>query len=296
MARQRGFHVVVASDGSPDARAAVRLALEFPWPEGTVAHGVVGRSRPAAGLEWRPSIRTAIAEGLRRVAEATRRTLARRWPDARVVVVDRPPVEAILEHARAVGAGTIVVGRRGHGGVERLLLGSVSRGLVRRATCPVLVAKGRPRRVRRFLLGLDGSRGARRAVTYVAGLTPPRSGLVTLLAVVEPVRLASTALMPTAVRVTLGDEIARLNTERLAPARREVERAAAELKRAGWSVRGMVRFGRPLEELLITVGSAAAECLVLGARGAETGVERLLLGSVAGGALSRSPVPVLIVR
>jgi nucleotide-binding universal stress UspA family protein len=51
--------------------------------------------------------------------------------------------------------------------------------------------------------------------------------------------------------------------------------------------------GRPLEELL--AASRDADILVVGARGIGT-VERLLLGSVAEGALTHAPVPVLVVR
>jgi len=82
---------------------------------------------------------------------------------------------------------------------------------------------------------------------------------------------------------------------RVRVARREVEAAAARLRRAGWRARGIVRVGVPLPELLRIVRRERAGILALGARGAG-GVARLLLGSVAEGALKRSPVPVLVVR
>jgi nucleotide-binding universal stress UspA family protein len=55
-----------------------------------------------------------------------------------------------------------------------------------------------------------------------------------------------------------------------------------------------VRRGAPLPELLAAVATARADVLVVGARGA-SGVERLLLGSVAEGALARARLPVLVV-
>jgi len=48
-------------------------------------------------------------------------------------------------------------------------------------------------------------------------------------------------------------------------------------------------------ELLEAITRTSADVVVLGARAAG-GVERALLGSVADGALNRSPVPVLVVR
>jgi nucleotide-binding universal stress UspA family protein len=203
------------------------------------------------------------------------------------------PVPGILAQARKLRARVIVLGSRGLGAVGRLLLGSVSRAVVRRAPCSMLVVRGSARAPRRFLIGLDGSPNARRAVTFVAGFARPRGGEVRLLRVVEPVRLPSTGLLPSRIRGAVADEAARHERERVAAARRHVEPAGARLAQAGWRVRVEVRIGRPLEELLAATSSA--DVLVVGARGVG-GVERLLLGSVAEGVITRSPVPVLAVR
>ena len=52
----------------------------------------------------------------------------------------RPDVE-ILALAEETGAGMVVVGSRGLGGVKRALMGSVSDSVVRHAHCPVLVVR-----------------------------------------------------------------------------------------------------------------------------------------------------------
>jgi nucleotide-binding universal stress UspA family protein len=52
--------------------------------------------------------------------------------------------------------------------------------------------------------------------------------------------------------------------------------------------------GAPLSVLLDAVEGLRADVLVVGARGV-TGLTHMLLGSVAEGALNRSPVPILIV-
>jgi mono/diheme cytochrome c family protein len=56
----------------------------------------------------------------------------------------------------------------------------------------------------------------------------------------------------------------------------------------------VVTAGAPLRELLRRVAKCRAGLLVVGARGA-SGRDRVLLGSVANGALNRGPVPVIIV-
>jgi nucleotide-binding universal stress UspA family protein len=56
----------------------------------------------------------------------------------------RPDAE-ITAVAEEIGAGLIVVGSRGLGGLRRAMLGSVSDSVVRHAHCPVLVVrKGEP--------------------------------------------------------------------------------------------------------------------------------------------------------
>jgi nucleotide-binding universal stress UspA family protein len=289
---QRRFPVLVATDGSPAARAAVEAAIVFPWPRGSTGHGLVARHTPVL-TDATPAVWEALLEVGRAEAHRAEQRLRRRWPDADVLVTDAPPVPGILTRARRLRARAIVLGSRGLGAVGRLLLGSVSRTVVRKAPCAVLVVRGSARAPRRFLIGVDGSPHARNAVAFVAGLTPPRGGQARLLSVVEPVRLPSTGLMPARVRAMVESEAASLEREHVDKARRQLEAAQARLTRAGWRVKTEIRTGRPLEELV--AAATDADVLVIGARGVGA-VERLVLGSVAEGAVSRAPVPVLVVR
>jgi nucleotide-binding universal stress UspA family protein len=49
--------------------------------------------------------------------------------------------QAIIQLAEEIGAGLIVMGSRGLGGVRRALIGSVSDSVVRHAHCPVLIVR-----------------------------------------------------------------------------------------------------------------------------------------------------------
>lgn len=51
------------------------------------------------------------------------------------------PADVILEEARKVGAGLVVVGTGGKNAVERFVLGSVSDKVAHRAPCDVLVVR-----------------------------------------------------------------------------------------------------------------------------------------------------------
>ena len=54
------------------------------------------------------------------------------------------PDAEIVDLAEGLGAGLIVIGSRGLGGVRRALVGSVSDSVVRHAHCPVLVTRHMP--------------------------------------------------------------------------------------------------------------------------------------------------------
>ena len=73
--------------------------------------------------------------------------------------MDKSPAEGVLGEAERFRADLIVVGWRGYGAVRRLLMGSVSRGVVRGASAPSLSSDD-SRRVRRIAIGFDASPNA----------------------------------------------------------------------------------------------------------------------------------------
>jgi nucleotide-binding universal stress UspA family protein len=76
------------------------------------------------------------AESAERLADVAGR-LGLPDSERRVVVGDAG--HAICDIASETGASVVVIGSRGHGGLKRAVLGSVSDHVVRHAPCPVLV-------------------------------------------------------------------------------------------------------------------------------------------------------------
>ena len=298
--RSAGITILLTTDGSRQAHAALELAAVFPWGKTARAHLVLARGGIPLGL-WRPDVWVAGISGapdraVERELSRARRLVRRRWPEVTASAVDRPPIEAISEEARRRRVGVIVVGSRGFGFARRLMLGSVSRGVVRRATCPVLVVKGPRRRVKRLILATDGSPNASRALGFLlTRLDAPAGGRIKVMRVVEPVIPRTPALLPAPVRRAVLASAASWNAKQARQARLDVMRAAALLKRAGWRARGIVREGLPFDRLLQEAVASRSDVLVVGARGTG-GLARLLLGSVADGILDRSRVPVLPVK
>ena len=102
------------------------------------------------------------------------------------------------------------------------------------------------------------------------------------------------ALMPPSIQQRLSAELAQMERARQRTAHRHMDAASRTLAKAGWRVETELRFGVPVAELLRAADAARADLIVLGARGT-SGLERMLLGSVAEGMLKRASAPVLLV-
>jgi len=60
---------------------------------------------------------------------------------AQAHLVEGGVAQEIVGLAEEIGAGLIVIGSRGRGGIRRTLMGSVSDSVVRHAHCPVMVVR-----------------------------------------------------------------------------------------------------------------------------------------------------------
>lgn len=125
--------VVVGVDGSDASQKAIAFAAEEASLRGVPLIAVYAWMPPLTpGLEYLWS--EELVESQRSAAEEAiaigTAGLASRYPDLVVErkIVQAPPVAALLQAAE--DADTIVVGSRGRGGIQRLLLGSVSHGVL----------------------------------------------------------------------------------------------------------------------------------------------------------------------
>jgi nucleotide-binding universal stress UspA family protein len=92
-------------------------------------------------------IRDAVAEKFRHEhssIQALANRLRAEGLDATALLVQGPTVETIAKEAAKLDADMIIAGSHGKGSVQRLLLGSVSEGLLRHAHCPILIIPTNP--------------------------------------------------------------------------------------------------------------------------------------------------------
>jgi nucleotide-binding universal stress UspA family protein len=288
------MRVLLATDGSEDARAAGAWLSQFPLPTGSDLRVVSVVNVPVPVLDVPPvqEFQKSLMAEAQRAADAARAALAPRFRTAEAQVGEGDARDVILRAAEQWPADLVVVGARGLGAVAGALLGSVSIGVARHAHCSVLVVKGATARVRGALVAIDGSAHSEAAAAFLARLPLDPAFLVRLLAVVEKPRYPATT--PALAAGMVRQAIEQIVKERRATLEQALARAAAPFTGVK-TVERQVGLGRPVDEIVEATARPDVDFVVLGARGLGA-LERFLLGSVSEGVLRHADRPVLIVK
>ena len=298
------MRILIATDGSPSAGLAVELVASLRWPAGSAfrIESVVPRGANLA-MTWSPE-RPDVAELDRyrdpvvrshavALADAERE-LGAAQPGARIdrFLLRGRAASLIVEEARDFAADLIVVGHRGRGTIETMLLGSVSAEVVDHAPCAVLVARSAEHAS--VVFADDGSPSAHVAASVLEQLPLPRGTPITVLTVTDESFPYETAVSP-----ALYSEAMTLYEQSKEDVNREASAVAAaavaRLDEAGFRAQAIARSGDPAQEIVAYAKEQRTGLLVLGTRG-HTGLRRLMLGSVARNVLLHAPCSVLVVR
>ena len=145
--------------------------------------------------------------------------------------------------------------------------------------------KKAPEQINRILVPTDFSPYSRHAASYACMLAQQFCAEITLMHVIEPPVLS--------VSDTSHVLEYRRALERIAE--RRLQGLCAEMRKKGFRVRPYVVIGRPYHEILKQAKQISANLIVMGTHG-RTGMEHLLLGSVAEKIVRLSQCPVLTVR
>ena len=137
--------VLVPYDGSPPSNKALEYAFEtFPEASVTALHVVqVPESHVAIleGPELRPPLTEKAREHATEILEEATRLATAHDRELDTEMVTGKPERRIVDYATEIGHDTIVIGSHGRTGVSRILLGTVSEDVVRRAPMPVVVVR-----------------------------------------------------------------------------------------------------------------------------------------------------------
>jgi nucleotide-binding universal stress UspA family protein len=196
--------------------------------------------------------------------------------------------DSILSAARRQHADLIVMGTHGRRGMDRLLMGSTTENVLRKASCPVLAVRKpahdfvnpdqveEPVRLQKVQLCTDFSDCAEAAKNYALSLAQEYNAELTLLHVVEGLPEQRSEVL---LRVT------RQKLEDLVP------------KDAGnWcNIKTVVRFGKSYEEIIQHAVEQQVDLAILGVRGRNL-LDLAIFGSTTQRVLQLGPCPVLAVH
>ena len=143
--------ILLATDGSKQAELAARTAVDIAATTNSELHMVTVARHEHAHVYDLPEEPGDVQKSLYEAIERKARELL----DEQVKKIEQTggtipqevhllrgyPDREIVHLADEIGAGLIVMGNRGKGGVRKALMGSVSNSVVRYAHCPVLIVR-----------------------------------------------------------------------------------------------------------------------------------------------------------
>src|ERR671910_2920983 len=298
--------VLLATDGSREAELAARTAADLSQKTGSELHvvhafGIVPVGPPvypeATDLQS-VEYEAETEEGQRISEQRAREVLQEEVEKVRSAggavagehLIEGRVAPGIVGLAEEIGAGLVVVGSRGRGGIRRALMGSVSDSVVRHAHCPVLVVRdGESERdllPGRILLAVDGSEEASTAARTAVALAERTGSELHVVHVGEVKPVSHPEWRGYLARYE------KLQEE----ARRLLEGQVDEITSAGGTVsRAHLRMGRPDEEIVVLGEEIGAGLIATGSRGMG-GMRRALMGSASDSVVRHAHCPVLVVR
>jgi nucleotide-binding universal stress UspA family protein len=185
----------------------------------------------------------------------------------------------------------VVVGTRGHSAIQKLILGSTAKRLVRKCPTSVWVAKQQPKPPACIVAAVDMSQVSRRAFREAVWVAQRSGASLHVLHAVEatgiPAELLDTELAGRAshsLRQTIEAEV-----------KQAFEKFVEETSHDGITLESHLRWGSPAHETLALADRLKADLIVMGTVG-RTGVQGLLLGNTAESVLVHSNCDVLTVK
>lgn len=283
--------ILLATDGSDHTRRAAAYVRTLADRFGAEVHvlavadiGSVSVAFDAGGVEQE------VIERLRRQSEEWAAETGELVDAAETAVRSGRPRKEILDYAAEHDVGLLAMGTHGRTGIRRYVIGSVTEHVLRRAEAPVLTARAdgdaEDGEITRVLLPTDGSDASAAAVDHAVAVADACGAAIRVLSVVDTRALAAQSeLAPSDIVVESLEE----------RSEHAVNEVAERCEGAGLSVETAIARGAPSQAICEDAAESNADLVVMGTRG-RSGLDRVLLGSVAERTVRQSPVPVMAVR
>lgn len=277
--------ILVGVDGSTESIAALNSAAAIARDRGCALHAVLVmqplptyRLNPERNGHDLDSLRMSLRESeLNDIMQMLEPLL--NWSHE---VIVGSPARDLAQIAQERGAELVVVGRRRHGSVDRLLGGETTLQVMRMSSIPVLAVESDLERPHAVIAAIDFSESSLAAANCAMKMVAEPGTL--FLVLVEP----PLEMLPKGF--TYPDD-----NEGDTDSRQRLIRFASSIdRRADVLVEPVVINGRPVHALVEFAESVGAELIVAGSHG-HSRLDRLLLGSVSSGLTRNSSTAVLVV-
>jgi nucleotide-binding universal stress UspA family protein len=292
--------ILLATDGSEQADLALKTAVALAEITDSELHVVLVEELPYAYDA--PAVRSPASGIFQEEHERARKRLDGELEKARSAggeVTEAhlrvgTAAREIVALAEEIGAGLIVMGSRGLGGIRRALTGTVSDSVVRNAHCPVVVVRGEPVVFpTTILLATDGSEEANLASSTAAGLAKSTDSELHILYVGG---MPSVLYEPPGTVALDPDLQSRMEVEAEEAARTKLEEQVQKISEVGGEIAEThARVGYPDAEIVGLAEELAVGLIVMGSRG-RGGLSRALMGSVSDSVVRHAHCPVLVTR
>jgi nucleotide-binding universal stress UspA family protein len=219
-----------------------------------------------------------------------------------VVVREGSTTSEILTQAAELNADLLVMGTHGRSGFERLLLGSITEKVLRKAKCPVLTVPRRhpdavpatPVLFTRILCPVDFSDCSMQALNYAMSLAQEADAHLTVVHVMA-YRLDATPDMYDTIITDDRLSLADYRMRREEDARQRLKEAIPETVAAYCSVDTIVTSGKPGREILRIAAEQQTDLIVIGVQG-RGAADLMFLGSTTNHVVRAATCPVLTLR
>ncbi|MDI6852740.1 MAG: universal stress protein [Deltaproteobacteria bacterium] len=276
-------NILVAVDGSEESLHALREAFKLADARSFLAVSVAPPYEGDLRSVGVNDIKTLIRQPCDTALAAAQKIADEAGVPLKTACVFDEPHAGIVNVAESENCDLIVIGAKGRGLLERLLVGSVARRVIGFTKRDVLVVpfKG-SLALNKIMLATDGSENSQPAGNRALELAQAYGAELKVLSVLE---------LPSPIGGNVREVLADLEKSR----KNVLTDIRAQAEALGLTTECFTSQGPPARTIVAEAQKQGVNLIVMGSHG-RTGLSRLLMGSVTERVIGLSPCPVLVVK
>lgn len=271
------MRILMCTDGSSHAAEALRFGA-------LIATRAVGPITLLGVIE-----RPGEEKKVQRMLERTRNALCQDVPDIETKIRHGHAAEEIIAETEEEEYDLVIVGSRGRRGITRFLLGSTAARLARYCPIPVLIVKGKRRRLNKVLVCTAGGDCGEKDTEFAGRVAALTGASVTVLHVMSQLPLTPEAELSDLENST--EDLLSSDAREAVHLRKDLQ----ILRDLEVEADAKVRHGLVVDQILAEAEKEDYDLIVVGAHIA-TGLLRFVLNDVTEEIVLNSDGPVLVVR